>query len=160
VIMDVSRIDMVRSPYFMSLHRPIKAICSPPWHDDWDSGIRINHYLGSWEAYAIRDDSRRGGERSREQWEYKATSNTEETDDNIRPWWKGFVAVHGEAKTAELLEKAGLPPGYRVANESQWNLLPDKLEAILSTNVTVANDNKRVAFDAWVREKYRTKPPK
>ena len=46
VIMDVSRIDVERSPFFQSLHRPIKTICSAPWHNEWDSGLRINHYLG------------------------------------------------------------------------------------------------------------------
>jgi hypothetical protein len=33
-----------------------------------------------------------------------------------------------------------------------------RLDKILSTNVTVANDNKMVAFDAWVRDKYRNRP--
>ena len=46
VMMDVSRIDIQRAPYFQSLHRPIKKICSAPWHNDWNSGLRINHYLG------------------------------------------------------------------------------------------------------------------
>jgi hypothetical protein len=61
-IIDVSRID--KFPRIESLHRPIKTLCSAPWKDEWDSGLRINHYLGSWEAYSFRDDSRRGGERS------------------------------------------------------------------------------------------------
>jgi hypothetical protein len=154
VLMDVSRIDVAKSPYFMSLHRPIKSICTPPWHNDWTSGLRINHYLGSWESYAFRDDSRRGGERSREQWEYKATTHTDQTDDNIRPWLQGFVDAQGLSQAERLLDKAGLPQGYRVANESQWNLLPEKLAKILSSDVTIANDSKMVMFDAWVRAKY------
>lgn len=39
------------------------------------------------------------------------------------------------------------------------HVLLHRLEKILSTNVTVANDNKMVAFDAWVREKYRNSQP-
>ena len=35
---------------FQSLHRPIKTICRAPWVDDFESGLRINHYLGSWEG--------------------------------------------------------------------------------------------------------------
>jgi hypothetical protein len=160
VIMDVSLIDIVKSPNFMSLHRPIKTICKAPWHNDWESGLRINHYLGSWESYSFRDDSRRGGERSREQWEYKATTNGEETDDNIRPWLDGFVREHGPDKAKELLDGAGLPEGYRNVNTNPndtrgWGLLPDKLDKILSTDKTVTNDNKMVAFDAWVRDKYK-----
>jgi hypothetical protein len=158
VIMDVSLIDIEKSPNFMSLHRPIKTICKAPWHNDWESGLRINHYLGSWESYSFRDDSRRGGERSREQWEYKAMTNGEESDDNIRPWLDGFVRDHGPDKAKELLEGAGLPEGYHNTNTNDgrgWGLLPDKLDKILSTDKTVANDNKMVAFDAWVRDKYK-----
>ena len=47
-IMDVSVMD--KFPRIQSLHRPIKTICSAPWKNDWDSGLRINHYLGSWEG--------------------------------------------------------------------------------------------------------------
>ena len=36
-------------------------------------------------AYSFRDDARRGGERSREGWEFKAR-DADDTDDNIRPW--------------------------------------------------------------------------
>lgn len=76
VIIDVSRVDVVRTPYFMSLHRPIKTICPPPWHKDATAGLRINHYLGSWDSYSFREDARKGGERSLEQWEYKATTTS------------------------------------------------------------------------------------
>jgi hypothetical protein len=52
-IIDVSALkDPDNLPRFQSLHRPIKSICSAPWKDDWDSGLRINHYLGSWECKA------------------------------------------------------------------------------------------------------------
>jgi hypothetical protein len=49
-IIDVSRIDYAKIPRIQSLHRPIKTICSAPWKDEWDSGLRISHYLGSWEG--------------------------------------------------------------------------------------------------------------
>ena len=49
-IIDVSQLDPEKIPRIMSLHRPIKTICSAPWKNDWDSGLRINHYLGSWEG--------------------------------------------------------------------------------------------------------------
>jgi len=110
--------------------------------------------LGSWESYSFRDDSRRGGERSREQWEYKATTNGEGDDDVIRPWLEGFVRNVGNDKAKELLKDAGLPKGYRNVNESAWFLLPDKLHTILNNTSTLTNDNKRSAFDTWVREKY------
>jgi hypothetical protein len=155
VIMDVSRIDVAASPYFMSLHRPIKTICTAPWHNEWESGLRINHYLGSWESYSFRDDSRRGNERSLEQWEYKATTQSDLADDNIRPWLQGFVQTHGTRRAQKLLQDAGLPKNYRNKNDTKWTLLPDRLESILRSNVTASSDNKQIQFEDWVREKYK-----
>lgn len=154
-ILDVSRIQSI--PKIQSLHRPIKTLCSAPWKDDWDSGLRINHYLGSWEAYSFRDDSRRGGERSYEGWAFKA-QDVEETDDNIRPWIDGFVEQHGEENAKELLRGAGLPKGFRSSlakdgdnggNEKNWTIM--FLDEILSVNQTTGND-ARVAFDTFVRD--------
>jgi hypothetical protein len=156
VIMDVSRIDVASSPKFYSLHRPIKKICTAPWHNDWDSGLRINHYLGSWESYTFRDDSRRGGERSREMWEYRGFTNDEESDDNIRPWLDGFVHRHGTLKAQGLLQNVGLPKRYRNPHEAEYNMAPDKLYKILKPDVNeTITDNKRLQFEEWVRNKYR-----
>ena len=47
-ILDVSRIT--KFPLIQTLHRPIRTICAAPWRDEWSSGLRINHYLGSWEG--------------------------------------------------------------------------------------------------------------
>lgn len=148
-ILDVSRIDTF--PRIQSLHRPIKTLCTAPWKDDWDSGLRINHYLGSWEAYSFRDDSRRGGERSFEGWAFKA-QDAEETDDNIRPWIGGFVQQHGPDQAAQLLQGAGLPRGYQHPTDKatkNWTIM--FLDEILSVNQTKGNDN-RVAFDNFVRD--------
>lgn len=158
VLIDVSRVNVANAPYFMSLHRPIKTICPAPWHNDGDVGLRINHYLGSWESYSFRDDSRRGGERSREQWEYKATTVGDNTDDNIRPWVSGLVKEEGEKTAADMLRDVGLPANYKNANNEKWGLLPEKLQAILSLNESATQDNKAVAFEEWVRVKYRMEP--
>jgi hypothetical protein len=158
VILDVSRLPPVNElPYFQSLHRPVKTLCPAPWNNEWSSGLRLNHYLGSWATYTFRDDSRRGGERSREQWEYKASINQDQTDDVIRPWITGFVKHHGIVQAKELLQDTGVPPQYKVpaANDPHWLLEPEKLQTILAVNETIANDNKKVAFDAWVRQRYK-----
>ncbi len=147
-IIDVSRVK--EFPRIQSLHRPIKTICTAPWKDDWDSGLRINHYLGSWEAYSFRDDSRRGGERSFEGWAFKA-QDAEETDDNIRPWIGGFVQQHGADQAVQLLQGAGLPRGYQPEDQVNKNWTIMFLDEILSVNKTKGNDN-RVAFDNFVRE--------
>jgi hypothetical protein len=96
-------------------------------------------------------DSVNGGERRREQWEYKATTNGEESDDNNRPWLDGFVQEHGPYKAKELHDGAGLPEGYRNnnANDGRGQVGQD-----LEHRQDGANDNKMVAFDAWVRDNY------
>lgn len=115
--------------------------------DEWSSGLRINHYLGSWEAYSYRDDSRRGGERSYEGWAFKAREG-EETDDNIQPWVGGFVESHGPEKATELLEGAGLARGMQ-GNDKNWTIM--FLDEILSVNETEGNPI-RIAFDNFVRD--------
>lgn len=158
VLIDVSRVDVAHTPHFMSLHRPIKTICPAPWHNDWDSGLRINHYLGSWESYSFRDDSRKGFERSLEQWQYKATTVSENTDDIIRPWVAGLVEQEGEQGAADMLRDVGLPASYKNADDETWRLLPDKLQAILAVGESVTQDSKAIAFEDWVRQKYKNDP--
>lgn len=170
-IIDVSRVEQF--PRIQSLHRPIKTICTAPWKDEWDSGLRINHYLGSWEgeclicpcfaltrvlfsvylliilfaAYSFRDDSRRGGERSFEGWAFKA-QDADDTDDNIRPWINGFFETHGKKKAKELLKGAGLPRGFQGTGKN-WTIM--FLDEILGMNETTGND-MRIQFDNFVRD--------
>ena len=157
VILDVSRIDIGKTPYFESLHRPIKKICKAPWHNDWSSGLRINHYLGSWESYSVRtQDARKGGERSREQWEFKAHQNEDATDDIIRPWVNGFVNEVGAQQANVLLKGNGIVPPHN-DNQDHWQLLPDKLQKILATDKTVSHDKRVLKFDKYVRNKFAQK---
>ena len=153
VIINVSEIDIASAPRFRSLHRPIPTICSPPWVNDWETGLRFNHYLGSWESYSFRDDSRRGGERSRETWEFQA-EDQDDTDDNVRPWLSGFVETHGVDKAQSLLKGVGLPKNYRNKNEAAWTSA--WLEDILKTNETEGTNPKNHEFDEFVRRKYQT----
>lgn len=152
VIMDVSQIDIAAAPRFRSLHRPIPTICRAPWVNDWETGLRINHYLGSWESYSFRDDSRRGGERSRETWEFQA-EDEDETDDNIRPWLSGFVRTHGAANAKSLLKDVGLPETYHNPNETAWTNM--WVKDILETNDTEGTNPKNHEFDEFVRRKYQ-----
>jgi hypothetical protein len=156
VIIDVSRVNMAETSRFRSLHRPIPKICQAPWVNDWESGLRISHYLGSWEAYSFRDDARRGGERSRETWEFQA-EDQDETDDNIRPWLSGFVETHGHKKAKFLLQGAGLPKTYRNKNETAWRSM--WIEEILQSNETEGTNPKNIEFDNFIREKYKKSKP-
>lgn len=158
VIIDVSRVNVAKTPYFMSLHRPIKKLCPSPWINDWSAGLRINHYLGSWHSYSFRDDSRRGNERSWEQWTYKAMTLGENTDDNIRPWLSGLIENEGEDVASDMLQNVGLPANYKNGDDHKWHLVPERLHEILSTDITIKQDNKAVAFEDWVRQTYRKNP--
>jgi hypothetical protein len=110
--------------------------------------------LGSWEAYSFRDDARRGGERSRETWEFQA-ADQDETDDIVRPWLGGFVEAHGEEKTKSLLQGAGLPKSYRNKNDTAWRSM--WIDDILKSNETEGTNPKNLLFDTFIREKYAGK---
>ena len=149
-ILDVSRID--RFPDMETLHRPIKTICPPPWRNEWDSALRIYHYLGTWEAYTFRDDARRGGEHSKELWYFKSAEFASETDDLIVPWMDGFIKKHGPQKTKELLQGAGLPRDF--INPIGHNYTYDYRHLHQVLNSTTRQDSNKkemqLAFDKFV----------
>lgn len=154
VLIDVSRINIVAMPQFRSLHRPIKKYCPEPWLSDWESGLRINHYLGSWNSYSVRtNDARRGLERSYEQWEYKSAHTAATTDDNIIEWINGYVNEVGVDEAEALLQHSGETPKRQ--EDNTWHLLPHHLENILAGGSGRMGDKKRVAFDKYVRAKYQ-----
>ena len=151
VIFDVSRVNFTSVRRFQSLHRPMPKICKAPWNNDWEVGLRINHYLGTWESYSFRDDSRRGGERSRETWEFQA-ADEDDTDDNIRPWLEGFVNQHGARKTKSLLQGVGLPKDYKNTNNTAWKF--QWIDRILERNETEGTNPKNHEFDEFIRSRY------
>jgi len=128
VIIDVSRLK----PYFPlvvnSPHRPVESVCEwpPAYRFIKDSPFRINHYLGSWEAYSYREDSRKGAERSREAWELQSnTSNTKRSDD-ASTWLKGFYKEVGVKKANTVLEGAGIPKSYKREDNDGWKFRGEK----------------------------------
>jgi hypothetical protein len=66
-LIDASRMGPALPAVVRNPHRMIDQLCGPPFHSETKfSALRINHYLGSWEQYSFRDDSRKGADRSRE----------------------------------------------------------------------------------------------
>ena len=124
---------MSSHPLFIVLHVPYPIL-----------GYTFYYIL----AYSFRDDSRKGGERSREGWEFKAR-DADDTDDNIRPWIGGFVQEHGHPKATELLQGAGLDKTYKNPDDKAWTIM--FLDEIMGVNETKGN-NVRVEFDNFVRE--------
>jgi hypothetical protein len=109
-MVDLSRVprDWIGS-YAPTAHRPIKSVCSPPWVHDEDTAFRINHYTGSREAFAYRQDARMFAKVGTAEKEFERRSRFADIDDdNIRPWLDGFVQEHGHERALQLLEGAGV----------------------------------------------------
>jgi hypothetical protein len=63
----------------------------------------IHHYVGSWEQWGYRNDTRR----TKQAWlDMKAIAN--DYDDTILPWLKDFVDLLGMDKAKILLEGVGV----------------------------------------------------
>ena len=118
-----------RRPY--NPHRPLFHHCRTAKISDHETVFRINHYLGSWEAFSFRDDPRKGGKRtSRDGWEFLSQSATEGPNDWLRPWLVGFVQTVGIELASELLKDSGLEQNYTTAiNMSLW-MFNNKKEGI------------------------------
>lgn len=104
VILDVSAIPEERFPtdIVFSIHRPVEKYCHRNKEVSFTSfrkqPIAVNHYLGSWERYAARNDKRRSRE------VYNAKANVRRgKDDGNRLWLKGFLKTFGLNLTRNLL---------------------------------------------------------
>lgn len=65
-LLDLSRIDWDMLVPVDSIHRPVRMFCGHRrlYIQSQDQVFLINHYLGTWEQYSYRNDSRMGVERS------------------------------------------------------------------------------------------------
>jgi hypothetical protein len=129
VVIDVSRLGPLFPLSVESPHRPVHEVCGPKVNYDHIKGspFRINHYLGSWEAYSFREDSRKGAERSREVWEFRAKNASEERSDHAVTWLKGFYGEVGVEKANTVLQGAGIPKSYVPKDDSGWKFQREKL---------------------------------
>jgi hypothetical protein len=104
VIIDVSAVsqkdEMLRKPF--SIHRPSRRGCPGVAKLSFSQlqryPITVNHYVGSWDRYNSRNDTRR----SRRTYEKKAFVQ-DGYDNWITPWLDGFIETHGLNLTRELL---------------------------------------------------------
>lgn len=110
VIVDLSAVnetdEMFQNKPF-SIHRPSKKLCRFVDQIDFSKTehfpLTVNHYLGSWERYASRTDSRR----SRPAYESKAAV-TDGRDDWVSTWLEGFLK-HTEPHIARALLQDYIP---------------------------------------------------
>lgn len=104
VLLDVSAIPGNQFPedLVFSIHRPVKSYCHRNDELAFTSfrkqPIAVNHFLGSWERYAGRNDKRR----SRAKYDAKASVHRG-TDDGSRLWLQGFLNTFGFDRARYLL---------------------------------------------------------
>eukprot|EP00797_Seminavis_robusta_P035035 Sro858_g211840.1 n/a (265) ;mRNA; r:21336-22130 len=129
-ILDLSRVQIPK-PHFpnpVNPHRPFQDLCRDPKRIldiNEHALLRVHHYLSTWETYSFRNDSRKGGERSREAWEFRALHARDGPTMDIVAWLQGFVHQYGLETATQLLEGAGVPSSYTHAPQvnQQWNFL-------------------------------------
>jgi len=130
-ILDLSRIAIPKPhfPHPVNPHRPFQEFCRDPKRIrdlNRNAHVRVHHYIGTWETYSFRNDSRKGAERSREAWEFRAFgSDSGGLCRDIEPWLEGFVQYHGASEASRLLQGAGLPSTYTHPPHvnDQWKFL-------------------------------------
>ena len=105
VIVDVSAVpdeDEMFRPKPFSIHRPSKALCRRidqlDFHKPEKFPLSVQHYLGSWERYYARNDTRR----SKRVYEFKAEVS-DGREDWIASWVDGFVQRMGQERAKALL---------------------------------------------------------
>ena len=117
VIVDVSSVarndEMFQKKVF-SIHRPSKELCRRVDQLSFQSSdhfpLSVNHYLGTWERYVGRNDTRR----SHRVYEFKAHVR-DNHDAWISSWVGGFVRTMGHEKAKLLLDDHLLPEAQNVA---------------------------------------------
>jgi hypothetical protein len=84
---------------------------------------------------SFRDDSRKGGEKSRQVWEFRSNETEGGSTDQIRPWIGGFVAAMGEERAFLLLKDAGLPQNFKVFNKNEWRVKKSAVHSYLKNGL-------------------------
>jgi hypothetical protein len=108
-LIDISQVHRSHMEGISNAHKVLVDMCTSESFLAYTLPIGIHHYLGSWEQYSYRDDARDGGDaHSYETWQRKGSALVS-TDDEIRPWIRGFVDMVGNGTAQFLLEGAGLP---------------------------------------------------
>jgi hypothetical protein len=100
VVMDLSEIneETVNSTVPRNIHRPYKSVCGPAVVPFPNAVLYLNHYIGTWERYSSRQDSRR----NRREWQQRAYFDEGVSCDNF-VWFPRFVEQMGSRRAQFLL---------------------------------------------------------
>ena len=104
---------IVRNP-----HRPVFEVCTGVYGGHVSaSPFYLNHFIGTWEAYSYRDDSRRGQEKNYETYKARATGvkQNKHYENKLSQWMPAFCQDVGQERATALLRNAGLDPSYNAS---------------------------------------------
>ena len=140
-------------PFSGQVHRVLQTC---PWNEASYVPIRIRHYIGSWEVYTSRIDTRVGGIRNRQVYLYRSQLGRNDTvDDAVRGWIQGFVQMHGHNVTRiqSLLHGTGQvqvsPALQRKINETKWSLTSHQIQATIRKS-----QKKDPLYAQWLQQQY------
>ncbi|KAL7468484.1 hypothetical protein ACHAXS_008709 [Conticribra weissflogii] len=105
-IINLNRIPLDGMGSSGMVHRPLPEICSQKsvMRTYGSIPLGIQHYLGSRESYYFRDDANC----NRRSWHDLEFLDAGGSDDEIRPWIRGFCDTVGPSLALELLKGAGI----------------------------------------------------
>ena len=103
-LLDLERVPLglINRGDLSSIHRPFTQFCGPSYQYNERLPFMIHHYIGSWEQYGSREDSRR----SRELFDAKAYNVYSKTT-HIQGWLRDFLLTVGISNGMKLLDIAG-----------------------------------------------------
>lgn len=111
-IVDLSRLSWADLEPVVSIHRPVWNQCGQRkrFIKAYEQALVINHYLGTWEQYSFRDDSRKGEQRSLEEYnKAQRFGKRGEVDEVVdQTWLNGFVNKMGVKASIKLLKDVGI----------------------------------------------------
>mmetsp|Transcript_15757 Transcript_15757/g.23189 ORF Transcript_15757/g.23189 Transcript_15757/m.23189 type:complete len:356 (-) Transcript_15757:417-1484(-) len=102
-VLDLSRFSESELRGLKNVHRMNPNVCWSPFVTFDKSLLKINHYIGSKEAFFRRQDARDAYGR-RDNYE-KAANVTGGLDHSIVPWYEGFVETNGKAVVSKFFKR-------------------------------------------------------
>ena len=90
-----------------SIHRPFRPECGPAVVHFPNAAFYLNHYIGSWDRYSSRNDSRR----NRKEWEKRAFLKAGNScDKGVHSWFPRFIDKVGLDRARFLLGAESAEP--------------------------------------------------
>lgn len=108
-IIDLARlryIDLFHEDITGNPHRPLENICPFDQMYPKKSGLMIHHYLGTFEQWTYRTDSRGDSHRWGRYAVMRSPQKIQESD-TVNRWLEGFIESVGDAEASRLLQSVG-----------------------------------------------------